>query len=168
MTQELKVYAITEDDGTRCVVASAAKARAAKLLGISQYRLSVHGEITTKPGECERALSDPGAVWMLPKGALQLWVKAKDSTHDKKLPTRGGKRAGAGQPRLSEGTATQRGFRMDDENYALFMARGGAKFMRKVLASGIDLSDEEWTAFNDLGGGTWLREQIAAFINAQR
>lgn len=166
MTTNLQVYAITQDDGTRRVVASSAKLRAATLLGVSSYILATHGEVTNKADECKRALSDPGAVWARAAGA-KTWVKTQDSAADKALPKRGGKRAGAGQPRIASGPAIQRGFRMDNENYARFMELGSVKFLRKVIAADLDLTDQEWAAFEEMGGAAWLREQIAAFSKAQ-
>ncbi|CRN71090.1 hypothetical protein PAERUG_P40_Scotland_4_VIM_2_09_12_04237 [Pseudomonas aeruginosa] len=161
MAKELKVFALNQGDGTRRIVASPTKSRAATLLGVKGYYLDTHGGPTEDAEEKELALSDPGAVWaMRPNG--KKWTKVADSKKAEALPSHGGKRPGAGKPLIGPGPSKQRGFRMDDENYARFMKLGGTKFLRKVVASGLDLTSKEWADLEKLGGVAWLRKQMAA------
>lgn len=165
MAKELKVFTLNQVDGTRRIVASPTKARAATLLGVKGYFLDTHGGITEAAEEVDLALSDPGAVWaMKPNG--KKWSKVADSKKADALPSHGGKRPGAGKPLLGSGPSTPRGFRMDDENYDRFMELGGASFLRKVLASG--LTSKELADLEALGGMAWLRKQMATGLKERK
>ena len=161
MSTSPTVYAFNEQDGTRKLVACPTKAGAAKLLGISPYLLTTHGEVTDSASEVKVALSDPGAVWARKPGD-DSWAMIAGAENALKLPRQGGRREGAGQKRLATGLTRVRTVSLDDERHARFLALGGTKYLRKAIDASLDLTDEEWQQLLSLGGGKWIRSQLRA------
>lgn len=159
MTKELQVYSLGSADGSRRIVAAQNKSRAAKLLDVSPYLLTTYGELCRSDDEIERALSDPGAVWATQEDSGQ-WTKIATSRKANALPEHGGPRPDSGRNRVGETLSRSRGISLDDERYAVFLERGGVRFLRQAIDSGLDLTEQEWETFSRLGGVEWLRKQM--------
>lgn len=166
MTGKLTVYAYKMPDGARHILAFPTRSGAAPLLGVSVYLLATHGEVTDDAAEVAKALSDPGVVWSYPPGASE-WVMVSDAGKEQLSQPRGGKRAGAGQPRIAATPARARCISLDDESHAVFMALGGTRFLRKALAAELDLTDVEWAELNERGGGRWIKQALEQARTAQ-
>lgn len=160
MTNKLKVYAYSQPDGTRQLVAFSSKAGAAALLGVTPYLLSIHGEVSQQADEVATALSEPGAVWARQPGG-ESWSIVSDAGKAQLIPRHGGKRAGAGQPRLAPKVSRPRSISLDDDTHAAFMALGGTKYLRRVIAANLDLADQEWEELSRRGGAEWLKELLS-------
>lgn len=62
----------------------------------------------------------------------------------------------AGLPRAGDGQRKPRSVSTDDDTWALFLQRGGTRFLRALIASGINFTNAEWDAFRTAGGQLWL------------
>lgn len=160
MTNKLKVYAYSQPDGARQLVAFSSKSGAAALLGVTTYLLATHGEVSQQADEVAVALSDPGAVWERQPGG-ESWSVVSDAGKAQLIPRHGGKRAGAGQPRLAPKVSRPRSISLDDDTHAAFMALGGSKYLRRVIAANLNLTNKEWDELARRGGVRWLKELLS-------
>lgn len=63
-------------------------------------------------------------------------------------------------PGVSQEQRKQRSISTDDETWALFLQRGGTRFFRALIESGIDLNGSEWKTFQQAGGQAWLQAAL--------
>ncbi|MDH0959073.1 hypothetical protein EGJ86_19360 [Pseudomonas sp. o96-267] len=154
---ENTVYAYVDPDGNRRVVAYKSLAGAAKLLDLTPYQLRQYGEVSEKPSEVELALSEPGSVWQRARGSDD-WAKLSGAEKLADIPQVGGKRKGAGRHRIADEISTGRSVSLDDDAHAAFIALGGSKYLRKVLAANLDLDDQEWEQLRERGGASFIRQ----------
>ena len=71
----LKTYGVNYNGWTRRIVAAKSRAEAARLIGITPYRMSTYGCETRNTKEVELAMREPGVVWGQGYNLSAKWIR---------------------------------------------------------------------------------------------
>ncbi|CAM5366903.1 hypothetical protein SSTU70S_05696 [Stutzerimonas stutzeri] len=124
-----QVFGVVMESGQQRMVAAPTKAAAMRLLAVTQYRLAQH-TIDLADSDKALALAQPG-IWIRDAAAHD-WRRPVEGELTRSS-TKGGARAGKRHPRTGPSVTRPRSVRLDDADWALFLALGGTGWLRQKL-----------------------------------